>query len=147
MLDSELRERLSAIEPNETTFEGISELDLPALVELLGDDEPWLAARAVFAIAIVGGAEAISILNRATTSDREEVRVAIAASASRMAPEDADILLERLLDDPSVGVRRFAVESVSAGNGDHIRQRMRELARSDSDPYLRSVANERSAQL
>ena len=46
---AEIREQLSDIEPSERTYAGLGASEVGPLVDLLDDDEGWLAARAVHA--------------------------------------------------------------------------------------------------
>ena len=43
----QLKNQLSAIQPDESTYAGIGASEVPLLEQLLRDDEDWLAARAV----------------------------------------------------------------------------------------------------
>src|SRR5215210_1265089 len=113
----DLHDRLSAIEPTEEIYSGISEEDVPALEQLLEFEEPWLAARAVYAIGRVGGAQAADLLGKAARDRRPEVRVAVADSAGRVPVEVSDPLLAELLADSDAGVRKFALRAVSDASG------------------------------
>ena len=143
----ELRQQLSAIEPDERTYRGIGSEEVPLLRRLLDDEERWLAARAVFALSRVGSSEAYSALEAAAEDQREEVRVAVAAASTSLPIDTSDALLERLLNDQSSGVRRFAIESVSERNGLRIRTRLQDIASADTDPYLRLLAQQQEARL
>jgi len=140
MSQEELRERLSAIEPTEDTYRGIGADEVPMLRELLDDDEGWLAARAVFALSRVDAPEARDELRATVEHPREEVRVAAAAAAERLPVEQSDPILSRLLEDSSVGVRKFAITSVSQGSGPDVRAALDRVARADSEHVLRSMA-------
>jgi HEAT repeat protein len=147
MTMSELRQRLSAIEPDEGIYEGIGNDELGLLQELLEDDEAWLAARAVYAMSRVGTPEAHDRLSRAARNPRPEVRVAVAANAGRLPAEKSDSILEPLLDDSDVGVRKFAIKSVSDRSGGRVRRRLSEIAAGDRDPALRGLAQKKAELL
>jgi HEAT repeat protein len=140
-----LRRQLSAIEPTERMYEGLDTDDVPALRDLLLDEEGWLAARAVYALARVESRDANAALNDAARSERPEVRVAVAANADRMRVELSDKLLISLLDDGDPGVRKFAIRAVSDRNGNDVRARVNEIALQDSDATLRTIAAEVSS--
>ena len=143
----ELREQLSAIEPDERTYAGLGPADVPALRTLLDEEEGWLAGRAVFALASVGDRAAADALREASTSSRDEVRVAVAASADRLAPELSDAVLAPLLDDEVTAVRKFAVRAVSPASDPGLRARVAGLARSEQNPAVRAGALTRAEQL
>jgi|SRR5918995_7214401 HEAT repeat protein len=147
MTMAELRRQLSDIEPDESTYANIGPDDVPNLEALLHDEEAWMAARAVFALARIDTPEARTALIQAGASPREEVRVATASAAQLLPPVSSDIVLERLLDDPDVGVRKFAIQSVSERNSAPVRARLHEMATAESDPALRALAGEQASTL
>lgn len=141
---SELRQQLSAIEPDESTYEGISASEVDPLRELLEEDEAWLAARAAHALSRIDSDNANDALLSATESARPEVRVAVAASAGALPPRVSDEILSRLLGDSEIGVRKFAIRSTSDRNSDAIRRRLGEIARTDADTALGQIAEEKA---
>src|SRR5438874_199410 len=96
---TDLRRQLSAIEPDEGTFENIGPSEVDLLRELLDDEEPWLAARAVYALVRIDSEGARELLLSAAESPRQEVRVALAAAAERLPLSVSDAILPALLDD------------------------------------------------
>ena len=84
----ELRNQLSAIEPDEGIYAGIGSSGIPLLEQLLQDREAWMASRAVFALSRVPDIRAVTILSRAVPDPRQEVRVSVAASVSNLRPSD-----------------------------------------------------------
>jgi HEAT repeat protein len=141
---SQLREQLSAIEPDEHTYEGIGPPEVDALVALLEDDEEWLAARAVHALGRIDSEEARRAVVAATDSPRMEVRVASAASAEALPAPVSDEILSRLLDDPEPAVRKFAIKATSGRSGEVIKRRIDEIADSDADARLRRIAHQQA---
>jgi hypothetical protein len=131
---------LSTIEPTEDMYAAIALEDLPHLQRLSHDTEPWRAARAVFAASRLRGLAANNLVLGAARDARPELRVAAAASASLLPQNVADQLLEPLLDDHDVGVRKFSVQSVTASSSDKLKQKLRTLATSDVNHPLRAVA-------
>jgi hypothetical protein len=144
---AQLREQLSAIEPDESTYEGIGASEVDLLRQLLDDDEPWLAARAAHALSRLKFQPAYDALLAAADSSRPEVRIAVAASAGALPPNVSDEVLSRLLDDPEIGVRKFAISSASERNSDAIRGRLEEVAGTDVNPSLRQIAEEKARSI
>ncbi|MGH2603991.1 MAG: HEAT repeat domain-containing protein [Dehalococcoidia bacterium] len=143
----QLREQLSAIEPDESIYEGIGASEVDLLRELLDDEEPWLAARAAHALSRIDAEPAHDALLSATQSQRSEVRVAVAASAHVLPPRVSDQVLSRLLDDSELGVRKFAIKSVSDRNSDAVTRRLGELAAGEPNTALRRIAEERASSI
>jgi hypothetical protein len=144
MTISELRQQLSAIEPMESTYEGIGASEVDLLTELLDEEEAWLAARAAHALSRIDSDHAHEALLSATESSRPEVRVAVAASADRLPPAVSDEILSRLLGDSEIGVRKFAIKSTSDRNSAAIRRRVVEIATVDADTALGHIAEEKT---
>jgi HEAT repeat protein len=144
---SELRRQLSAIEADESMYEGIGPSEVPLLQELLGDEEAWLAARAAHALSRIDDESARAAVRSAAHSARPEVREAIAASADRMPPDVSNEVLSALLRDTDVAVRKFAIKATSNRNSDAIRERIGEIATSDTDTALRNIAEQKTRSI
>lgn len=141
---AELRQQLSDIEPEETTYEGIGPSEVDLLRELLEEEDAWMAARATHALSRIDSDRAHDALLWATEDARPEVRVAVAASAHALPPKLSDEILSRLLNDSEIGVRKFAIKSTSDRNSNAVRQRLGEIAISDADTALGQIAKEQA---
>ena len=139
----QLRRQLSAIEPDESMYDGISSADIPASKQLLSEPEPWLASRAVWGLAYLNTAEAVRRLDIAARDSRPEVRVSVAASARRLSPRFAEPLLVKLLDDSDIGVRKFSVLSASSRSSSQLIEKLKTIANSDVHVDLRRFAQEK----
>jgi HEAT repeat protein len=138
----ELQERLSVIEPTEEMYAGLGEDDLPALEQMLQFEEPWLAARAVFAIGRIGGDRTADALNSAAEDRRPEVRVAAAATAGQVPSGQSDALLSNLMADDDPAVRRVALHALPERAEPRVLEQVGQLAESDPVPLLRDEARE-----
>jgi len=147
MTREQLRSRLSAIEPEEGIYDQIGPDEIPLLEELLHDNEPWVASRAVFALSTVSDARAVAILLRSSSDPRPEVRVALAASLPNLNPEDANGILSILLDDSALGVRKFAIQSVSKVHNPAVRLKLQTLETTDPEPAIRDFAKSKLREL
>jgi HEAT repeat protein len=139
----QIKAQLSAIEPNDGTYLGIGPLEIPFLEQLLQDEEVWMASRAVFALSRIPDARAITVLSQAAVDPRQGVRVALAASVSNLKPEDANDLLLQLLTDTEMGVRKFAVLSVSEAHNAAVSDKLKEIEFRDPAPAIREIAKDR----
>jgi HEAT repeat protein len=143
----ELRNQLSAIEPDEGTYAGIGPTEIPMLEQLLQDDEAWMASRAVFALSRVPDVRAITLLSRAADDPRQEVRVSVAASVNNLGASDGNGMLLKLLADPEVGVRKFAAQAVSGTHNAAVHAKLRDLENQDPVTAIRDVARDRLVEL
>jgi HEAT repeat protein len=73
-----------------------------------------------------------------------EVRVAVAAAAPEMPPEESDDLLADLLDDDHAAVRKFAINAVSERNSEAVRAKVGALAATEADSRMRALADEKA---
>jgi HEAT repeat protein len=144
---SQLRTQLSDIEPDDRTYEGIDASEVDLLRQLLDDEEPWLAARAVYALSRIDAESAHRVLLAASKSPRPEVRVAVAASAGALPPRVSDQVLSRLLDDPELGVRKFAVKSTSERNSEAVKKRLERIATTEANAAVQQIAEEKAKSL
>jgi len=143
MTAAELRGRLGQIEPSPRMYEGFEASDVAPLVELLRDDEPWMAARAVHALLRIDVPAAHDALLKALGDERPEVRVALASGAPSAPAAIADTLVATLLGDANVGVRKFAIRAVGASSGPAVRERLEAALRAEPDAALKALASER----
>lgn len=142
----EVRSRLSVIESDTQMYADLGPDEVPVLVELLNDEEAWLASRAVYALIRIGTPEALAAVERAGASTRDEVRVAVAVSASLLPPEVSDRVLTPLLQDHEVGVRKFAIGSVTTGNKESVQRLVSEMTDAE-DAVLRARSRTRVRDL
>ncbi len=142
MTVAELRAKLSMIEPTESMYSGITPSDMPALDQLLADKEPWMAARATFALSRIGSVDAVQVLAKAATDERPQVRVAVAAAVGQTAVVLPDSAVSHLLQDADPGVRKFATQAVKKENGPDPHTILRRIAAEDAVPIVREHATE-----
>jgi len=138
-----LRSKLSAIEPDDSIYEGIGPSEIPLLEQLLKDKEAWMASRAIFALSRVPDIRAVEILSRTVDDPRQEVRVALAASVSNLKPKDYKNILLKLLNDTELGVRKFAIKTVSGVHDEMIHEKLRDIETQDPLPSMRKLAKDK----
>jgi HEAT repeat protein len=143
----QLRRQLSAIEPDDTTFAGIKPSDIPLLEQLLQDNEPWMAARVIFALSRLDDDRAVAAIRKVVADPRPEVRVAVAASAANLHSVQSDRILSALLNDPDVGVRKFAIQSISEKNKAGIRSKLQAIETQDPVSQIREHARQKRREL
>lgn len=143
----QIKNQLSAIEPDDGMYSGIGPSEIPFLEKLLQDKEVWMASRAVFALSRVSDAKAVRILSRAVADPRQEVRVAVAASVSNLKPRDANNILLKLLIDPELGVRKTAIQAISGTHDAAVHAKLRDIQTRDPAPAIRDIAKDRLREL
>ncbi|HSF98851.1 MAG TPA: hypothetical protein VLA55_09180 [Ornithinibacter sp.] len=105
----EVRKVLDPDEPDYAAAAELGEEALPHLDQLVRGDDVMLASKAAYAASLIqGGAETV-----ATAADSEDpvVRVAAAAAARNLPPEQARSVISQLSDDGDAGIRKVARNS------------------------------------
>jgi HEAT repeat protein len=147
MTFEQVKNQLSAIEPGNSIFSGIGPSEIPSLKKLLQDKEAWMAARAVFVLSRIRDAKATALLSQIVADSRPEIRVALAASAHNLKPDDANDILVQLLGDADLGVRKFAVKSVSSAHNTAVHQKLKDIKLRDPALPIRKIADDRLQEL
>jgi len=143
----ELRNQLSAIEPDIDMFDGIGPSEIPLLEQLLQDEEAWMASRAIFALSRIPDPKALAILSHEVSDPRPEVKVALAASVKNLKSSDANDILLKLLNDTNIGVRKFAIQAVSPNHNVSVREMLKNLEMQDPIPPIRDSAKDKLREL
>jgi HEAT repeat protein len=143
----QIKHQLSSIEPDESTYYGIGPSEIPFLEQLIQDKKTWLAARALYALSRIPDSRVVTILSQAATDPRKEIRISLATSARNLKPQDANSILLKLLTDKELGVRKFAIKSVSEANDAAIQARLREIKVKDPVPEIRDIAKDKLQKL
>ena len=139
----EIKTILSDIEAGEFMYRKLNDDDVPNLKELMNDAEPWMAARVIFALSRLGGAEAHSIIEQAVTDERKEVRIAVAASSKVLPVTMSDSILESLIDDADPGVKKYAIKSIDIGSHSRVKSKLQMLSVEGANETLRNMATDR----
>ena len=135
-----IRTLLSKIEPDESMYTTLTENDIPHILQLMHNAEPWLAARCVYALSRIGGDEANNAILLASADLRKEERLAVAA-ASKMLPDTvSNAVLDSLIEDGDLGVRKFAIKSMSNGSNSRLIEKLHLLSQESTDETLRQMA-------
>jgi HEAT repeat protein len=138
----QVRAELDRDEPNYDRLARLGPEALPHLEALVRSDDAMLASKAAYGTTLIPGRRAVQVLQAAATSRHDTVRVAVAAGARNLDSADAREVLERLLDDQDVGVRKFALRSTQALRLTEMKPKVEEIATSDSVESMRSLASE-----
>jgi HEAT repeat protein len=116
---------------------------LPHLKKLVEHRDPMLASKAAYLAGLLGGPDALAIVETAANRPLAEVRVAAAAALRGLDAAQTETLVERLLVDMDSGVRKAALHAVGKVKAPRLRRRLEGLAGSDPEPFLRSLAQRR----
>jgi HEAT repeat protein len=138
----EVLARLDTDEPDYTALATMGPEAVPHLKVLVRSDDPGVAAKAAYLASLIESAESADVLESASTSPHETVRVAAASGMRNLAPAQASQWVERLLEDSDVGVRKQALHAVAALRMSGLEAKVRKMATADTEKGLRQLARQ-----
>jgi hypothetical protein len=148
----------AALEPEEPNYASAAQLGpdaMPYLMQLVQGDDPMLAAKAAYLASLIQSDQTEAVLMVAARSAHDTVRAAVAAGVRNLGSGAAP-LLNHLLRDSDVGVRKVALRSIvalpvtrarTAQPLTGIKATVEEIAQHDPEPLLRQLAGQIAAQL
>ena len=131
-----------AIEPDESIYQSFTNEDIPNLKRLAHDKESWMVSRALYALARLKSKEAYEIIRHAAKDPRSEIRVAVSVASTLLPPEIAEEIVFKLLGDPDVSVKKFAIKAVSKKSGPSTLNKLTEMSLGEKDSFIRSLSKE-----
>lgn len=138
----ELDDVLAYLDSEEPDYERAAQLGpeaLPYLIQIINNDDPMRASKAVYLAARIDDALSQQALTDALRNSNPIVRVAVAGAARNLSGEPRDLLL-RLLDDDDSGVRKVALRSIDQLRPTGMYAKVQQLADNDSQESLRLLA-------
>ena len=110
-----IRDALGATEPDYPRLASEFGVDGMALLKnLVESGDVAIATKAIYLATMIGGSEAIDILQRAAELPNERIRVAVSAAAADLDPVAAAAILATLMKDEDGIVRGVALRSIKA---------------------------------
>ena len=144
-----MQQVLARIDKDEPDYARAAKLGrgaLPHLRQIVEADDPMLASKAAYLASLIGGADAIELLDQAANRREPEVRVAV-AHALRNTKDAPPKLLERLLGDEDAGVRKLALTTVGGLRVRALQGKVATIAKRDPESFIRDAAAKTNRQL
>ena len=123
---------LSPEEPDYAKAAQLGAEALPHLEAMIGGKDVMLASKAAYAAGLVGGERATALLRQAAGHREAALRVAAASAVARLPSARAAPILEALLSDRDLGVRKVALRSIPADAPASLRRKVAEIAAQSS---------------
>jgi hypothetical protein len=137
----QVRAHLDRDEPDYPAAAQLGANALPHLAQLVQGTDPMLASKAAYLASLIQSDRSIAVLEQAANSSHNEVRVAAAAGVRNL--KQAPIsLVDTLLKDPYVGVRKVTLRSIEAQPMKGLKVKIEEIAKKDSDGFIRNLASQ-----
>jgi len=134
--------RLDTDEPDYAALATLGPEAVPHLKVLVRSDDPGVAAKAAYLASLIETDESLEVVEAASASPHETVRVAAAAGLRNLAPAQAGPTVERLLDNEDAGVRKQALQAVTALGMSDLEPKVKKMAAEDPEEGLRQLANQ-----
>jgi HEAT repeat protein len=144
-----MQQVLAQIDKDEPDYARAAKLGpgvLPHVRQIIEADDPMLASKAAYLASLIGGADAIELLDQAAKRREPEVRVAV-AHALQNTSDAPPHLLERLLGDEDVGVRKLALTTVAELRLLAVQEKVATIAKRDPEEFIRDIAAETNRKL
>ena len=139
----QVRAHLDRDEPDYPEAARLGPDALPHLRQLARGDDPMPASKAIYLASLIGTDQSVTIVNEAAGRPNPMVRAA-AAGALRNLDQAPNQLLNSLLNDQDVGVRKVALRSVEASGPStlptDVATNVRDMSVNDPNPHLRQLA-------
>jgi len=139
-----MNEVLAYLEPDEPNYALAAKLGpdaLPFLKEIIDKQDVMLASKAAYLVSLIKSDESISILEYAARKKDPTIRVAVASGIRNISEKDANILLDKFIEDQDIGVRKVTLKSVAKFKSKSIISKVQKLLKSDPEPSIRKLAS------
>jgi HEAT repeat protein len=140
---------LAHLYPDEPDYEGAAQLGpetLPHLMQLVQEGDPDLASKATSLAGVIEAEDSAEVIDTAARSSDPVIRVA-AAEALGNIREIPDTLMQGMLNDEDVGVRKLALRALERQQPAGYKQKAQQMAANDSNSVLRGTAARVADQL
>ena len=132
-----------ALDPDEPDYSKAATLGPGALPHLqtlvLGDDE-MLASKAAYLAGLIRDEKSLRVIETATSSKSDLVRLAAAGTARNLAEPHASRVLLLLISDADSGVRMAVLESIGKRPTKELVEQVKRLSQNDPDREVRNLA-------
>jgi HEAT repeat protein len=133
------------LQPEELDYPGAAERlgpeALPHLQQLAESPDVMIASKATYMASLIRGELAPRIIEAAGRRPEPAVRVAAATGLKNLHEHEAEPIVDRLLGDNDIGVRKMAVKSIGSFASPSMKTRLRQTAERDPEAHIRDLAN------
>ena len=117
--------------------------DIPMLIELSKDANLAIATKAVSCLGLMNSENAVAGIKTAALSANPVLRVAAAHALKNSASLPSAVqLIDKLLDDQDIGVRKFALKTVHHANIRTLKAKVQQMGAKESTELMKSLSNE-----
>ncbi len=140
-------ELVAALEPDEVNYARLVQYfgrdALPLLPELITGVRPDIAAKATSLAGLIEGPDRVAVLQLASRSPHDVVRVAAASAAGSVSAAEAERLVPDLLEDDDASVRKLAIRAAGpVATHPRVQAALDRISREDPIDALRASAGD-----
>lgn len=131
------------LDAEEVDYVGASQLGpdaIPLLKELIQGADLALASKATYLVSLIRSEASAEALETAAASQESVVRVAAAAALRNLPEVQAERVLDRLIDDSDLGVRKVLLKSADRFKSPEIEERLQQVAETAQEPLIHELA-------
>jgi hypothetical protein len=135
---------IARLDKEEPDYEFAAQLGpemIPHLLQLVEGDDIARASKATCLASYIDTEGSAAVLDRAARSNHRALRAAAAVSLKNLKTISPQLTI-RLLGDPEVGVRKWALKAADTHPSADVKAKVREIAKSDSHTELRQLASQ-----
>lgn len=130
-------------EPDYAAAAKLGDAAMPLLKDIIKGSDERLASKATSLIGMINSSQKGDALVEAAQHPSVVVRVAAAAAAANLQPDQATKVLNKLVDDADIGVSKYALRSIRAKNlAGSFRDKLQHLSANGASDAIRSMAKE-----
>jgi hypothetical protein len=117
--------------------------DIPVLIEISKDSNMAIATKAVSCLGMMNNESAVAGIQIASTHNNPIMRVAaVHALQSSSALPSAVKLIDSLLDDTDIGVRKFALKTVQHSNIKSLKARVERIGLQENTELMKNLSKD-----
>jgi HEAT repeat protein len=117
--------------------------DIPLLVVLSNDVNLAVATKAISCLGMMNNEKAVDGISLSAKHDNPIIRVAAAHALKNLATfPNAVTLLDKLLDDKDIGVRKFALKTVNHANINSLKTKVKSMNSKEKTEFMKKLSND-----
>jgi hypothetical protein len=142
----QVRAHLDREEPDYLAASQLGSDAIPHLMQIVKGSDSMLASKAVYLASLIKSDQSNDILEQAATSTHIEVRIAAAAGIRNIKKAPIS-LIDNLLKDQDLGVRKVTLNSIKVRPIKGLKVKIEDIAQKDPEVFIRNLASEIAKRL
>jgi HEAT repeat protein len=143
----DVRAHLDRDEPNYEEAARLGPDAIPYLNELVNGPDGMLASKAAYLASLIKSDRSVSVLEAAASNSEPIVRIAAASGIRNLSEHEASRVLDLLIDDRDIGVRKVALKSISHFKSPELMTKVKKMADKDPEPFIRDLASSTASRM